>query len=173
MMENKNLPIQILTDVASGRGLLWEKISAFRESINKLPGSLSHKVGTPQSKALQSVLPLKHNFEGGLYTRELSLPKGRMIISMIHKQQHPSFLLKGKVSYIADNGDVKTISAPHTVFTQVGAQRVIYPHEDSIWACVYKTNATNVEDAELEIYVEDFEKLGHEVINEIMEQCQQ
>ncbi len=92
---------------------------------------------------------------------------------MIHKQQHPSFLLKGKVSYIADNGDVKTISAPHTVFTQVGAQRVIYPHEDSIWACVYKTEATNVEDAELEIYVEDFEKLGHEVINEIMEQCQQ
>ena len=36
-----------------------------------------------------------------------------------------------------DEGKVITIEAPHTVFTQIGTQRIFYIHEDTKWVCVY------------------------------------
>jgi hypothetical protein len=83
---------------------------------------------------------------------------------MIHKQQHPSFLLKGKVSYLTDAGEVETIVAPTTVFTQIGTQRVFYVHEDTSWCCVYKTDAKTFEEAESEVYTEDYKDLPLELI---------
>ena len=87
---------------------------------------------------------MKQHIEGGLYTRELFMPKDSVVISMIHKQQHPSFLLKGKVSYVTDDGDINTIVGPTTIFTQTGSQRVLYIHEDTEWACVYRTDKKNI-----------------------------
>ena len=49
---------------------------------------------------MKEYYPLKHHIEGGLYTREIFMPKGHLTISFIHKQQHPSFLMKGKVSFV-------------------------------------------------------------------------
>ena len=145
-------PEDVLNAVQYNKGILWEKIDAFRKQISNLEGAASHEIGKPQEQLMKEYYPLKHNFAGGLYTREISLPKGHVVISFIHKQEHPSFLLKGKVSFINDRGRIETISAPHTVFTTVGAQRIFYIHEDTKWACVYKTNAKTVEEAEMKIF---------------------
>ena len=101
------------------------------------------------------------------------MPKGSIIVSMIHKQQHPSFLLQGEVSYLTDEGEIKKITAPDTVFTQEGTQRVFYVHQESIWTCVYKTDATTVEDAELDIYADKYVELPQEVINKNKKLCQE
>ena len=100
------------------------------------------------------------------------MPQGHICVSFIHKQQHPSFLVKGKLSYLNDEGEVKNIEAPHTVFTQIGTQRVFYIHEDTTWICVYKTDANNVEDAEREIYADSFIELPKEIINKALQLCQ-
>jgi len=172
-MQNDTLPVKMLTDVAQSGGLLWERIANFKEHISSLPGALTHKAGEPQSEGLKEHAPLKHHFEGGLYTRELSLFKGSFLISMIHKQEHPSFLLKGKISYIGHDGEVYTVSAPYTVFTKIGAQRIIYAHEDTVWTCVYKTDATTVEEAEHEVYADEYRELGEELIMKIQEKWQE
>tara|TARA_R110002012_G_scaffold19948_6_gene71126 strand:+ start:5104 stop:5613 length:510 start_codon:yes stop_codon:yes gene_type:complete len=166
-MQNDTLPVKMLTDVAQSGGLLWERIANFKEHISSLPGALTHKAGEPQSEGLKKYAPLKHTFEGGLYTRQLSLPKGQLIISLIHKHQHPTFLLKGRMSYIGHDGEVYTVSAPYTIFTQIGAQRIIYAHEDTVITCVYKTDATSVEEAELELYADNYKDLGEELIMKI------
>lgn len=168
-MQNDTLPVKILTDVAQSGGLLWERIANFKEHISSLPGALTHKAGEPQSEGLKATCTLKHTFEGGLYTRQLSLTKGQLIISLIHKHQHPTFLLKGRMSYIGHDGEVYTVSAPYTIFTQIGAQRIIYAHEDTILTCVYKTDATSVEEAELELYADNYKDLGEELIMKIQE----
>ena len=113
---------------------------------------------------MKQIAPLKQNIEGGLYTREIFMPKGSVVVSMIHKQQHPSFLLKGELSYLTDEGEVVRIKAPHKIFTQIGTQRVLYIHEDSEWCCVYKTDAKTFEEAEADVYTNDYRDLPKELI---------
>ena len=71
------------------------------------------------------------------------------------------------MSYIGHDGEVYTVSAPYTIFTQIGAQRIIYAHEDTVITCVYKTDATSVEEAELELYADNYKDLGEELIMKI------
>ena len=164
-----SLPIQILEGVTLNRGLMWDKIEQFSKKIGEMEGADNHKVGTPQSESMQKTYPLKQKIEGGIYTRELFMPKGPFIISMIHKQQHPSFLLKGKVSYLNDEGEAKTITAPETIFTQEGTQRIFYVHEDTNWCCVYRTDAKTFEEAEADVYTDNYRDLSQETINKVKE----
>jgi|TARA_R110000744_G_scaffold141020_1_gene252356 hypothetical protein len=166
-MDNDTSAIRVIEELGLETGLMWDKISEFSKRLSSFEESVSHKVGESQSEKLKEQYPLKQHIEGGLYTRELFMKKGSIIISMIHKQKHPSFLLKGKVSYLTDKGEVDTISAPHTIFTQEGSQRVFYVHEDTQWCCVYKTEAKSFEEAEFDVYVDDYRNLPKETIEKI------
>jgi hypothetical protein len=172
-MEDSLLPIELISEIPARRGLMWEKIAEFQSQLAEIDGFFSHEAGTPQSEGLKTTFPLKQTIEGGLYTRELFMPQGSLVVSMIHKQKHPSFLLKGKVSYLTDDGEVKTIEAPHTIFTQTGTQRVLYIHEDTEWCCVYKTDAKTFEEAEADVYTNDYRDLPESVINKTKELCQE
>tara|TARA_R110000796_G_scaffold72452_1_gene163771 strand:- start:49 stop:600 length:552 start_codon:yes stop_codon:yes gene_type:complete len=156
--------VKLLEQISSERGLLWEKIETLNKVIGKLPDTLLHKAGEKQSNKMKEVYPLKQHIEGGMYTREIFMPKGNLIVSMIHKQNHPSFLLKGKLSFITDTGEIKNIEAPYKIFTKTGTQRVLYIHEDSEWCCVYKTDATTFEEAEADVYTNDYRELPIELI---------
>ena len=166
------MELQVAHDVLSSiilkRGLLWEKIDEFKTQLNKIDGVVNHTVGMPQEEEVKELFPLKQHIEGGLYTRELFMPKDSIIVSMIHKQQHPTFLLKGKVSYITDEGEIKTIKAPYTIFTQIGTQRVFYMHEDSDLCCVYKTEAKTFEEAEADVYTDNYMELPKELKNKVL-----
>jgi len=164
---------EILKHLPETRGLLWEKISVLEKQILEIEGAIHHEAGSPQSEEMQEVYPLKQHLEGGLYTRELFMPKGSLVISMIHRQQHPSFLLKGELSYLTDDGKVMRIKAPHRIFTQIGAQRILYMHEDCEWCCVYKTDAKTFEEAEADVYTNDYKKLPKEIIIKNEKLCQE
>ena len=166
-------PEDILNAVHYNKGILWDKIAAFREQISVLDEAATHDLGKPQEDLMKERYPLKHHFAGGLYTREIFMPQGHVCVSFIHKQDHPSFLLEGKVSFLNDEGMVETIEAPHSIFTQIGAQRVFYIHEDVVWTCVHKTNKTNVRDAELELFSNDFKDLPKSIIDKRKKICQQ
>ena len=173
LVTNEYKPEDILNAVHYNKGILWDKISAFHKQISVLEGAATHEVGKPQEELMQQYYPLKHHMEGGLYTREIFMPKGHLTVSFIHKPQHPSFLLQGKVSFLNDEGKIVTIEAPHTVFTQVGTQRIFYIHEDTKWVCVHKTNATTVEEAEKEIYASDYKQLPKKIINKALKLWQE
>jgi hypothetical protein len=163
-LTENNIAKQVLGDIPKIRGLMWEKIKEFQSQLEMFDNHVGHKAGTPQSEELQKIAPLKQHIDGGLYTRELFMPKGSIIVSMIHKQNHPSFLLKGELSYLTDDGMVKRVKSPHKVFTKTGTQRVFYVHEDSIWCCVYKTDAKTFEEAEADVYTNDYMELPEELI---------
>jgi len=166
-------PEEILNYVNVNRGMLWERIKTFKQQLSSYDEALVHKCGTPQSKEMKTAYPMKQTLKGGLYTRELFMPKGHIIVSMIHRQQHPSFLLKGKVSYLTDSGELVTVEAPHIIFTEIGTQRVLYIHEDTNWCCVYKTNAKTFEEAEADVYTDDYNMLPSHIINKEKLLCQE
>lgn len=162
----------ILLEVHKNQGLLWEKISIFKEQVLGIPESVSHTPGTPQNEGMQDLFPLKHHFSGGLYTREVFMPKGTVVISFIHKQDHPSFVLEGEVSVLLDTGEIARYKQGDKIMTKAGTQRVFYMHEDTRWVCVYKTDKTTVEEAELEVYTTDWRELPAELINKNRLICQ-
>ena len=163
-MIETDFPIHILSSIPQGTGMLWENIEKFKQKVDSIAGTLKHKAGNKYEGEMANVYPLKQHLEGGLYTRELFMPKGHLIISMIHKQNHPSFLLSGKVSYLTDQGLVETINAPHVIQTKEGAQRVLFIHEDTRWCCVYSTDAKTFEEAEADVYVDSYKELPQEII---------
>ena len=113
-------PEEILNYVNANRGMLCERIESFQQQLSSYEEAMVHKCGTAQSEEMKATYPLKQTLEGGLYTREIFMPKGHIIVSMIHRQQHPSFLLKGKVSYLTDSGELVTVEAPlHKVGKEV------------------------------------------------------
>ena len=142
-------------------GLLWDKISLFREQLTQVEGSISS-----HTEEMEDFMPLEHHFgDDGLYTRKIFMPLGALVVSYIHKQAHPSFLLEGDISVLQDNGEVKRLKAPCIIQTEVGTQRVFYIHSDTVFTCVYKTNKKTVAEAEAELYTLNYKDLPIEVIN--------
>ena len=157
--KKKENPEDILQKVHNDRGLLWANIKVFKEQILSLNESV--EAGT---KEMNEMFPLKHNLQDGLYTREILMPKGSLVVSFIHKQNHPSFFMSGEMSVLLDTGEVKRIKAPMKVMTEIGTQRVAYMHEDCVWICVYKTNKKTVEEAEKDVYTQDYKDLPPHII---------
>ncbi len=158
---------RVLGGIPQLTGVMWEKIEQFQKKLGTFQGGITHQAGDEQCEELKKTYPLKQHIEGGIYTRELFMPKGSIVISMIHKQSHPTFVLKGMFSYLDDKGVVRIVKAPHKIFTKVGAQRVFYVHEDTILVGVYKTKAKTFEEAEADVYTNNYKDLPKKVINKI------
>ena len=149
----------ILKNINNYRGMLWERIAEFNKRLLTVEGAMKHG-----ERKMQETLPVKHDLKDGLYTREIFMPKDTLVVSFIHKQNHPSFFLSGEMSVLNDKGDIERIKAPMKVMTEIGTQRVAYMHEDCVWVCVYRTDKETIEEAEKDSFTEDFRQLPEHVI---------
>jgi len=161
-------PESVLENIIQHRGALWEKINEFKSQMISMEGVVLH-----HTKEMEETMPLKHHIKDGIYTREVFMPKGMLVLSFIHKVNHPSFFLSGEMSILTDKAEIKRIKAPMVVQTEIGTQRVAYIHEDSVWVCTYRTDAKTVEEAEKEVFIEDYNELSEYVIKEKKKLCQE
>ena len=99
--------------------------------------------------------PLQHTFADKQYIREVKFPKGLLIITKIHKVEHPFFLMSGEISFLSEKGETR-ISAPYYGITDIGTKRAIYVHKDCIFVTVHPTTLKNVEDIEKEVIAETY-----------------
>jgi hypothetical protein len=84
--------------------------------------------------------PLIHRFTPGLYMREIFMPKGTLITSVLHLTTHPFFVMKGDVSVWYHDIPVQRYKAPYTGITQAGTRRILLTHEDTTWTTVHVTD---------------------------------
>jgi hypothetical protein len=82
-------------------------------------------------------LPLEHKFPKGMYVRTIFMPAGSIVVSRIHKQEHPFFITSGKVSVISENEGPVLYEAPFAGVTQPGTRRLLVIHEDCRWSTVH------------------------------------
>ena len=158
---------KVLGGIPQLTGIMWDKIKAFQDKVNEFEGVMNHKAGEDYDKEMSKTFPLQEHLEGGIYTRELFMPKGSVLVSLIHKQNHPTFILKGRFSYLDDKGVIREVKAPYKIFTKVGAQRVFLVHEDTTIVGVYKTNAKTFKEAEADVYTNNYNDLPKKVIKKI------
>lgn len=108
--------------------------------------------------------PVKHTFADGMYIREIFMPSGTLITSLVHKTKHPYFVLKGKVSVYSENFGEQTIEAPFNGMTTPNTRRVLYIHQDCVWITCHSTSIKPEGDSE-----EDIQKAVDLIGEEILE----
>lgn len=107
--------------------------------------------------------PLKHRFVKGMYIREIFMPAGSWVTSLIHKTNHPFFVLQGTVSVYSDNDGEQLIEAPYIGTTTPATRRVLYTHSDVIWITWHKTEIQPTDDSEQAI-LEAVDKVAADII---------
>tara|TARA_X000001388_G_C2224649_1_gene120665 strand:- start:137 stop:673 length:537 start_codon:yes stop_codon:yes gene_type:complete len=133
-----------------------KKRKEFRNKITELESSVvEHGMDNTE---LHEVNQVKHTFAGGCYIRELACPAGQLIITKIHKKEHPFFLMKGYISILTHNG-IEHVKAPYQGVTKPGTKRAVYVHEDCIFTTVHATYNDTVEEVEEEVVCASYNDL--------------
>lgn len=74
-----------------------------------------------------------HRFVPGMYIREITMKPGSLIISKIHKHEHPFVISKGRCEVFTKENGWVDMQAPFTGITKPGTERVLLIHEETIW----------------------------------------
>lgn len=78
-------------------------------------------------------IPVNHMFSGGVYAREITIPKGTLLTGRIHKFDHFDIMLSGDVTVSTDSGEVKRLTGLNIMEGKAGKKRAGYTHEDTHW----------------------------------------
>ena len=133
-----------------------------QEVRNWISALAAYIMDMPEAIAVDTV-PVKHTFAPGLYAREMFIPKGLLIIGKLHKHAHMNTLSKGTVVVLTEAG-VQRIAAPYTFVSEVGARRVVYAMEDTIWTTYHVTDKTDLAEVEAEVIAKDYGELELEQV---------
>ena len=139
-------------------GLEIRKRKEFREKISELEDNILDLEDSVTGELLQKTNPVKHTFADGCYIREIYNPANELIITKIHKKEHPFFLMKGEMSILTEEG-IQNIKAPYQGVTKPGTKRAIYTHEECIFITVHATEGTSIEEVEEEVVCTKYEDL--------------
>ena len=156
MTEKLGLKHSFNFDEAWEIGLEIRRRREFREKMVELENDVL-EYGMNNTE-LQEANPVKHTFAGGCYIREIYNPANHLIITKIHKKEHPFFLMKGSMSILTEEG-IETIEAPYQGITKPGTKRAIYTHEECIFITVHATENTSIEEVEEEVICTRYEDL--------------
>lgn len=103
--------------------------------------------------------PVRHIFAPGAYAREITLPKGSVVIGKIHRHAHLNIISAGKVRVLTETGALE-LTAPYTFVSEVGTKRVVQALEETIWTTVHVTNETDLEKIEDYVIAKTYDELG-------------
>jgi hypothetical protein len=114
------------------------------ELSEKVDGLIEHCLELPQVQC-----PVTHHLYPGLYIREVKLPAGCFAIGHYQNKDHVNVFAKGKVTMVADSGEMITLEGPVTFEGKPG-RKVGFVHEEVTWLNIYPTTETDVEKLEAE-----------------------
>lgn len=159
MTERLGLKHSFNFDEAWEIGLEIRRRKEFREKMTELESTIT-EFGM-QGVELHEANPVKHTFAGGCYIREIYNPANHLIVTKIHKKEHPFFLMKGSMSILTEEG-IQEIEAPYQGVTKPGTKRAIYTHEECIFITVHATDNTSIKEIEEEVVCAKYEDLPPE-----------
>ena len=84
-----------------------------------------------------------HQFIEGAYARELFIGKNELVVGGKHKTQHFTIISKGDISIATQDGVIR-VQSPYTLISEIGTQRVLYAHEDTLLTTIHVTNETDI-----------------------------
>ena len=140
-------------DELEPKKITHNKICEFQKAMEKLP---------------QVDVPLTHRFLDGLYSREVSMPKGSVVVSKTHKLENLTIISQGECIELTEGHERRHLKAPCTIISEPGIKRALYMLEDTVWVTVHH-NPSNTRDVkELEqIYIKPDEDTLKQIEDEL------
>jgi hypothetical protein len=143
----------IAIDFEKGVNLSKEEIQGFILALEE-----------QMKSAPQIDIPLKHyhangGTDKGVYGREITIPKGALIVGKIHKFETMNVISSGEVSVLSIDGVVRA-KAPYTFVSSPGAKRVIYAHQGSTWSTFHGTREIDPDIIEEEFIAKTFDDVA-------------
>jgi len=142
---------------------------SFKASVTHLENTIEKAIESGDAECAVDQTSLRHFFTDsideygcGIYTRELTVPKGMTFVGKLHRHSHMAFLMKGELLVVSSKGK-KHITAPHTWVTPSGAKRAFYAVEDSIITNVHITQhlgEDKLEQMEKEVIAPSYSSMG-------------
>lgn len=114
--------------------------------------------------------PTFHSFANGMYTREVHVPAGHLIVGAIHKNDYFVNVPKGRLWVVSEFG-AKEVIGPTSFVCKAGIKNIGFIIEDLVWIDTHKTNETEVDKAEKDIFVDSYQELDD--INHIIDDVHQ
>ena len=109
--------------------------------------------------------PISEEYGCAQYARELFMPAGTMCVGKLHKLPHLTFLMKGRMIIVSENGGQQEMVGPTTFVSPAGSKRAFHVLEDSILTTVHVTKyskETEVPLIEDEVISPTYEAMGLE-----------
>jgi len=106
----------------------------------------------------EEVCQIKHHFSPGVYSREMFMPKGSLVVGAIHKHDH-LVIVVGDIETVID-GELVRLKGHNTFLSKKGAKRALLAYEDSWVTGIFATNETDIAKLENEL-VEDADSLQY------------
>jgi hypothetical protein len=101
----------------------------------------------------QPRINVRHIYGAGVYMRELSVAAGLLIIGREHAKEHECLLVRGSLVFFNGDGSQTEMQAPAEWLAPPG-RKVARVVEDMTFVNVFKTDLTDVEELEREIFVD-------------------
>ena len=122
--------------VTYGQGFAVQPKETARSKVDRLEASM---LNVPQTDC-----PVRHHFAPGMYGREITIPKGTVLVGAVHKRDSLVVLSAGRLQLVTDDGTVE-IAAPHTRVCKAGAKNAALALEDSVWTNFFATDETDTD----------------------------
>jgi len=118
-----------------------------RANIFALQSAIEHTEGAMTTEEAMVFVNTTHRFSDGVYAREVTIPKGFIVVGKIHKRINMTIISQGDVSVYDEDG-YRRLKAPCTFVQRAGIKRVVYAHEDTVWTNVHGSHETDLEKLE-------------------------
>lgn len=119
------------------------ELVSFRENITTVQDGLLEAIAGGHIESTLERCSVKHyftpqddKFRCFTYAREMTIPKGTVIIGKLHRHKHLNIISKGSVSVATEHGP-KHYTAPCTFISELGTKRAVYAQEDTVWTTIH------------------------------------
>ena len=97
--------------------------------------SVRHKIEALESEFLklpQVEIPVTHRYAGGIYAREIVIPKDTILTGRIYKEDHFDIMVSGDISVSSEDG-LKRLQGFHILEGKRGKKRAGFTREETKW----------------------------------------
>lgn len=140
-----NNAVRIIDDICVGsKTPNRENILAFEEVAKTMP---------------QVEIPVTHRIHGGMYGREITIPKDTILTGQIYKFDHFDVMISGDITVSTDTGETKRLTGYNCFQGMAGKKRAGYAHEDTVWITFHPYSGASGDEIQKFITAETFEEL--------------
>tara|TARA_R110000782_G_scaffold209894_1_gene298050 strand:- start:118 stop:957 length:840 start_codon:yes stop_codon:yes gene_type:complete len=104
-------------------------------------------------------IPVNHYIHGGMYGREITIPKDTILTGMIYKFDHFDIMISGDITVSTDGEEPKRLTGFNVFNGLSGKKRAGYAHEDTHWITFHPSEGVNGDEIQSDLTAESFEEL--------------